>query len=92
MTQLAVVSDVSDMLRDIGVLDPLSRPVRDQLQPPTSVRGMFTDLLADGHRLRRRSGEGVKNDASRDTCQAAHNEPFPYTFHVIPLLFPCPHP
>jgi hypothetical protein len=80
------MSDTADVLGDIGFLDPLSRPVRDRVQPPTSLGGMLTDLFTYGHCLFRRSGEGVKHDSGRDAGQTAYDEPFPYVLHVIALL------
>ena len=83
---LTVVNDAADVLGDIGLLDPLFRLVRDRLQPPTSIRGMLTDLFAYGRRFPRRSSEGVKYDTGRDAGQAAHDEPLPYVLHVIALF------
>jgi hypothetical protein len=82
--------EVADVIGDIGVLDPLTRPFSNGLQPSTSVGRMFTDLFAYSHGLLRSPGEGVKGDASGNTCQAAHDESLPDILHVISFLFqPC---
>jgi hypothetical protein len=43
---------------------------------------MLPDLIAHGHCLLRRSGDGVKEDASYDARQTADHEPFPNVSHV----------
>ncbi len=77
------MSRTSDVLGDVGVLEPLPGLVSGRMQPAPGIGGMLTDLTTHGHGPLRCSANGVKDNASRDASQTAHEEAFPDISHVI---------
>src|SRR5271155_4435971 len=75
------MSSATNVLRDVGVMEPFAGLVGSRLQPSPGVGSVLTDLFTYGHGLSRRSCNGVEYHAGRDTRQAAHHETLPYVSH-----------
>jgi hypothetical protein len=81
------VRGLSNVLGEIGVVKPFSRLVAERIEPMCSFWGVITNVTPHGCRFPRGAGRRVEDDAGRDTCQSADDEPFPGVSHSISSEF-----